>query len=64
MGSTSPEPPITPLMLCPTCALEMRLFGIEPENAKRDLFTFECGGCGRLEVRGVLVASASPAASR
>jgi hypothetical protein len=40
-------------MLCPACALEMRLFGIEAETIDRDLYTFECGTCGRLEVRGV-----------
>jgi hypothetical protein len=34
----------------------MRLFGIEPESEVRDLYTFECTTCGRLEVRGVLVA--------
>ena len=48
-------PPTAPLILCPTCAREMRLFGIEPENDRRDLFTFECNTCGRLEVRGVPV---------
>jgi hypothetical protein len=51
-----PEPPgvpFAPLMLCPTCATEMRLLGIESENPTRDLYTFECSKCGRLEVRGV-----------
>jgi hypothetical protein len=47
--------PAKPLIVCPNCRLEMRLFGIEPESPKRDLFTFECSKCGRLEVRGVLV---------
>jgi hypothetical protein len=40
-------------MLCPTCATEMRLLGIESENPARDLYTFECPKCERLEVRGV-----------
>jgi hypothetical protein len=44
-----------PLILCPRCSLEMRLFGIEPENDVRDVYTFECGTCGQLEVRSVLV---------
>jgi hypothetical protein len=35
----------------------MRLFGIEPESEIRDLYTFECHNCGRLEARGVLIAS-------
>ena len=46
---------IAPLIVCPACDREMRLFGIEPESVERDLFTFECADCGRLEVRGVLV---------
>jgi len=46
-----------PLILCPRCNLEMRLFGIEAESDVRDLYTFECGTCGQLEVRGVLVGS-------
>ncbi len=44
---------IEPLLLCTHCQLEMRLFGIESENQKRDLYTFECMGCGALEVRSV-----------
>ncbi len=51
------QPPVAPLLLCPACAIEMRLFGIEPESDRRDVFTFECVTCGRLEVRGVRVAS-------
>jgi hypothetical protein len=35
----------------------MRLVGTEAESEDRDLFTFECPACGRLEVRGVLVAA-------
>jgi len=42
------------LILCPDCKVEMRLIGIEPETDIRDLFTFECDKCGRLEVRGVV----------
>lgn len=52
----NPEPlgvSFAPLMLCPTCATEMRLLGIESENPARDLYTFECPKCERLEVRGV-----------
>jgi hypothetical protein len=30
----------------------MCLFGIEAESDKRDLYTFECGACGCIEVRG------------
>ncbi len=50
----SPEPAKS-LILCPDCDLEMRMFGIEPESEARDLYTFECVGCKRLEVRGVFV---------
>jgi hypothetical protein len=45
---------VQPLIVCPKCNLEMRLFGIEAETDVRDLFTFECN-CRALEVRGVLV---------
>jgi hypothetical protein len=45
--------PVAPLILCPKCQREMRLFGIEAERPGRDLFTFECTQCARLEVRGV-----------
>jgi hypothetical protein len=31
----------------------MRLLGIERETDIRDLYTFRCDKCGRLEVRGV-----------
>jgi len=51
--SEPPGAPFPPLMLCPMCAHEMRLLGIESENPVRDLYTFECAKCGRLEVRGV-----------
>ena len=49
--------PVEPLVSCPKCKIEMRLFGTEAESEVRDLFTFECPSCGRLEVRGVLVAA-------
>ena len=47
--------PAKSLITCPTCGLEMRLLGIEAENSKRDLYTFECEKCQKLEVRGVRV---------
>ena len=49
-------PKIEPLILCPDCKLEMRLFGMEAESVIRDAFSFECVSCGRIEARGVLVA--------
>jgi hypothetical protein len=49
-------PKIEPLILCPGCGVEMRLFGIESESPVRDLYSFECIRCGRIEARGVLVA--------
>jgi hypothetical protein len=42
-----------PLLLCPKCNVEMRLFGTEAESDERDLYTFECSTCGGLEVRSV-----------
>ena len=50
-----PVQPVEPLLLCPKCRVEMRLFGIEPESPVRDLYTFECPKCEGLVVRGVLV---------
>ena len=50
---------MAPLLVCPLCKTEMRLFGIEPESGERDLFTFECIECGRLDVRGVQIADVS-----
>ncbi len=44
---------IEPLLLCPLCNIEMRLFGIEAESTKRLLYTFECVTWGDLEVKGV-----------
>ena len=49
------EEPIRALLVCPLCNSEMCLFGVEPETSKRDLYTFECGVCDRVEVRGVQV---------
>jgi hypothetical protein len=46
---------IKSLLQCPKCKLELRLFGIESEAVDRDLYSFECSKCGRLEVRGVKV---------
>ena len=54
-SDTLSNAPIEPLLLCPRCKIEMCLFGIESESAKRDLYTFECVACGGLEVRGVQV---------
>ena len=48
---------IQSLLRCPKCNLEMLLFGTEAESDIRDLYTFECAMCGKLEVRGVLVAA-------
>src|SRR5262245_51950624 len=42
------EPPA--LMSCPACGYEMRLFGIEADTPVRELYTFECDKCGRIEV--------------
>ena len=46
---------LKPLLLCIKCKLEMRLLGIEtdPNNAARDIYTFECAKCGRLDARSV-----------
>ena len=49
------DPVIEPLLRCPQCRVEMRLFGVEALSPERDLYTFECPKCGSLEVRGVLV---------
>jgi hypothetical protein len=49
------DQPVKPLLRCPNCRREMRLFGIERESEKRELYSFECAVCGGLEVRGVLV---------
>ena len=54
-SDTPSEAPIEPLLLCTHCNAEMCLFGIESESERRDLYTFECIGCGAIEVRGVQV---------
>jgi hypothetical protein len=54
MEKISIAEPVRPLMLCPRCKAEMRLFGIEPESPGRELYTFECPNCLHLEVRGVV----------
>ena len=54
-ADTVSKAPIESLLLCPLCNIEMRLFGIEAESDKCDLYTFECVSCGGLEVRGVLL---------
>jgi hypothetical protein len=46
---------VKPLLTCPKCKIELRLFGIESESASRDIYTFECTKCGALEIRGVRV---------
>ena len=48
---------IQSLLRCPKCNLEMLLFGTEADSDIRDLYTFQCAMCGKLEVRGVLVAA-------
>jgi predicted RNA-binding Zn-ribbon protein involved in translation (DUF1610 family) len=50
-----PRVKLAPLMVCPACGTEMRLFGVESETPTRDLYTFECPNCGRIEARGVRV---------
>jgi len=54
-SNTLANAPIPALLLCPHCDLEMALLGVESETGTRDLYTFECGACGDLEVRGVQV---------
>ena len=44
---------IQPLLLCPKCNLEMRLLRTDAECDIRDLYTFQCLMCAKLEVRGV-----------
>ena len=46
---------IESLMRCPKCNREMRMFGVEPLNETRELYTFECDLCGQLEVRGIRI---------
>ena len=42
-----------PLILCPDCRTEMHLFAIEPETEIRDIYTFRCDNCQRLEFRSL-----------
>ena len=56
----SKAPPSEPLLLCPNCNVEMRLYGIEAESDARDLYTFECSTCDVIEVRGVRVNMTPP----
>ena len=51
----SDTPKIEPLIRCPHCMTEMRLFGIEVASEAHDLYTFECHRCGTLEARSVLM---------
>jgi len=53
-GSTIPS---APLLFCPACISkkEMRLVGIEPQEYGRELFTFACDECGRIEARPTLL---------
>lgn len=53
----SPNEPIVPepLIRCPKCNREMRLFGVEHETEVRDLYSFECVNCNVLAVRRVTV---------
>ena len=48
---------IQSLLRCPKCNLEMLLFRTEVESDIRDLYTFQCAMCGKLEVRRALVAA-------
>ena len=51
---------IQPLLVCAKCNLEMMLHGTEAESDIRDLYTFQCAMCGKLEVRGVVVVVVAP----
>ncbi len=53
--NTASKAHIEPLLLCPLCNIEMRLFGIESEADNNDLYTFECVACSGVEVRGIKV---------
>ena len=52
-ADTVSKTPIEPSLFCPLCNVEMRLFGIEAESKKRELYTFECVTCGGIEVKAV-----------
>ena len=53
--STATITPAPSLIVCPHCKLELFLVGIEMERPGRDVFTFECLKCHRVEARGVAV---------
>jgi hypothetical protein len=38
---------------CPECGSQMRLFAIEWETERRDIYTFVCDLCGHTVARGV-----------
>jgi hypothetical protein len=39
---------------CPKCSSQMRLFAIEWEGKRRDIYTFVCDLCGHTVARRVL----------
>jgi len=41
-------------IVCPKCGSQMRLFAIEWETKRRDIYTFVCDLCGQTAARGVL----------
>jgi hypothetical protein len=51
------DPSVESLMRCPQCDREMRLFGIESAGLHREIYTFECDQCRRLEARSVRLTS-------
>jgi hypothetical protein len=56
MGDDDPTAAIEALPPCPRCNLPYRLVGIEQSDKPyHDLYTFECPGCGHVEVRTVRV---------
>jgi predicted RNA-binding Zn-ribbon protein involved in translation (DUF1610 family) len=38
---------------CPECGSQMRVFAIEWETERRDIYTFVCDLCGHTVARGV-----------
>jgi len=52
MATIAPAPS---LIVCPHCKLELFLVGIEMERPGRDVLTFECLKCHRVEARGIAV---------
>ena len=47
------EPDSPYLEPCRRCRVAYRLVGIERTDKPQDLYTFECQGCGQIEVRVV-----------